>query len=86
MLFEGDSYPFQISVDHTEVVHVLQAVCNVNQLNIISVRLLWGQVVAYELNAVNVPIHLDELIDIPIIHPLGNQSEPIFAHCHSEER
>jgi len=40
---------------------------------------------AYKLNAVNVPIPLDELVDVPIIHPLGNQSELIFAHCHSEE-
>jgi len=85
-LFKGDLYPFQISVDYTEVVHILQAICNVNQLNITSVRLLWYQVMAYEFNAVNIPIPLDKLVDIPIIHPLGNQSEPIFAHCHSEER
>ena len=55
-------------MDHAEVVHILQALCNVNQLNIISARLLWGQAITYEFNAVNVRIPLDELIDVPIIH------------------
>ena len=31
--FGKDSYPFQISVDDAEVVHILQAVRNVNKLN-----------------------------------------------------
>ena len=72
-------------MDHAEVVHILQAVCDVDQLNIISVRFMWGRAMAYKLNAVNVPIPLDEVVDVPVIHPLGNQSELIFAHCHSEE-
>jgi len=29
-LFKGTLYPFQISVDYAEAVHILQAVCNVN--------------------------------------------------------
>ena len=72
MLFEGDSYPFQISVDHTEVVHVVQALCNVDQLNIISVRLLWGQEITDKLSAVDVRIALNELVDVSIFHPPRN--------------
>ena len=34
ILFEKESYPFQISVDYAKVVHILQAVPNINQLNI----------------------------------------------------
>jgi len=30
---KNETYPFQISVDHAEVVHVLQAICNAGQLN-----------------------------------------------------
>ena len=29
---EKHSYPLQISVNYTEVMHVLQAICNVDQL------------------------------------------------------
>jgi len=31
------------------------------------------------------PIPLDELVDVSVFHPLRNQSEPVFAHCHSQE-
>jgi len=66
-------YPLQISVDHAEVVHILQAICDINQLNSTLVRALWGRVIAYELNAVNMPIPLDKLVDISVVHPLGDQ-------------
>jgi hypothetical protein len=38
--FGKNSYPFQISVNHPEAMHVRQPVCNVDQLNSTSVRLL----------------------------------------------
>jgi len=40
----------------------------------------------YEFNAVNILIPLDELVDVPIFHPLRDKSKPVFTHCHSEER
>ena len=78
-------YPFQISVDYAEVMHILQTVRNINQLNSTLVRLLRGQAATYELSAVGVPIPLDELVDIPILHPLRNQSESVFTHRHPKE-
>ena len=47
-------------------------------------RVRWG--VAHKLNPVGVPIPLDKLADVPIFHPLRNQSEPVFSHCHSKKR
>lgn len=81
-----DLYPLQISMDHAEVMHILQTVRNVNQLNTTSARVIRGQVVTCKLNAVNMLIPLDKVIDIPIFHPFGNQSEPMITHCHSKER
>jgi len=79
-------YPLQISMDYVEVVHVLQAIRNVNQLNSTSARLISWVMIAYELNAINLLIPLDETVDISVLHPLGNQSEPVFTDCHSKER
>jgi len=42
-------------------------------------------IVTYELDAVNMPIPLDKIIDVPVFHPLRNQSEPVFSHSHSQE-
>ena len=39
----------------------------------------------YEFSAVNVPIPLDKIVDVSILHPLGNQSESVFAHRQSKE-
>ena len=75
-----ETYSFQISVGHPEVMHVLQAIRNAGQLNgRPSVRLQRDQVTTYELVAVCVPILLDEFIDVSIFHPLGNQSKPVFV-------
>jgi len=65
--------------------HIFQTVCNVGQLNRTSVRLVQWRV-THELNAVDVAIPLDEVIDVPILHPLRNQGELVFAHRHSKER
>jgi len=40
----------------------------------------------HKLDTINLSIHLDEIVDVPIFHPLGDQSEPVFTHCRSEER
>jgi len=84
--FEKRVYPLQISVDHAKVVHILQAFCNVNQLNIKLIRLLWDQAITYKFSTVHTPVSLDELVDVSIFHPLGDQSEPVFTHCHAKER
>ena len=84
-LFEGNLYPFQISVDDAEVMHILQAVRDASQLGSISASLLRDQATTYKLSAVYVPIPLDELVDVSVFHPLGNHREPVFAHCHPEQ-
>ena len=40
----------------------------------------------YQLSAVHVPIPLDKLIDISVLHPLRNHREPVFAHRHPKQR
>ena len=70
--FEKKTYPLQISVDDAEVMHILQAICNVNQLNNASAWILRGQVTTYKLSAICVPIPLNEPTDVSVFHPLGN--------------
>ena len=83
--FEKKSYPFQISVDNAEIMHIPQAIRDVDQLNGTSAWLLWNQMIPYELGPVYVPLPLDELIDISIFHPLGNHRIPVFADCRSKK-
>jgi hypothetical protein len=84
--FEKDSYPFQICVNHVEDVHVIQAVRNVNQLNRTSARHCGGdQGATHKRNAVHIFVLLDELIDVPVFHPLGDQRKPAFAYRHPKQ-
>ena len=84
-LFVASLYPFQISMDDAEVMHILQAVRDPSQLGGASVSLLQDRVTTYKLGAVYMPIPLDELVDVSVFHPLGNHREPVFAHCHPEQ-
>jgi hypothetical protein len=72
-------------VNYTKVVHIFQAIRNTNQLNGTSARLLRGRVETYKLSAVYVPIPFNELVDVSILHPLRNQSEPVFVQCHTKQ-
>jgi len=83
--FERRSYPFQISMDNTEIVHILQAICDVDQLNGTSARLPGGQATAYKFSAAYMPLPLDKFIDVPIFHPLGNHRKLVFAYCHPKK-
>jgi len=74
----NETYSFQISVDHAEVMHVFQTISNAGQLNGTSVRLLQDQVTTYELGAVYVPILLNEFADVSVFHPLRYQSKTVF--------
>jgi len=65
-------------MDYVEVVHILQPIRNARQLNNSSVRLLRDQATTYKLDAVYKPTSLDKLIYVPVLHPLGNQSKPVF--------
>jgi len=78
-------YPFQVSVDDAEIVHIPQAIRDIDQLNGTSARLLRGRVTAYKLGAVYVPLPLNELIDVSVFHPLGNHRKPVFTHCHPKK-
>jgi len=64
---------------------MLQTIRNVNQLSNTLGRFASRGVVTYKLSTINLLILLDEIVDISIVHPLGNQSEPVFTHCHSNE-
>jgi len=66
--------------------HVFQPARNTSQLNVLSARLLRGQARTYKLNAVCVAIPLDERVDVPVFHPLGNESEPVFVERHPKQR
>ena len=68
-----------------ETVHILQPIRNTSQLNGTSVRLSQGRVTTYKLGAVLILIPLDELVNVSVLHPLGNESEPVFTQCHSEQ-
>ena len=69
-----------------EFVHVLQAACNTSQLNGSSVRLVRDRVTTYKFGAVYMPIPLDELVYVSVVHPLGNQSEPVFVQRYPQQR
>ena len=58
--------------------HVFQAICNTSQLSGTLVRLLQDQATTHKLSTVHMLIPLNELIDVPIFHPLRNQSKPVF--------
>ena len=67
---EKNLYPFKISVDDTEVMHILQAIRNAGQLNSTSISYLRDRIMTYQFSAVHVPIPPDELSDVPMFHPL----------------
>jgi len=62
-----------------EFMHILQATRNTSHLNGSSVRLLQDQVSTYKLSAVYMPVPLDELVNVSVLHPLGNESKPVFV-------
>lgn len=85
--FEGSRYPFKISVNDPEVMHILQAVRNVHKLRIGSVgNLLRSNVDTHKGDAVCIGVFPNELADVSIVHPLGNHRKPVLADCHSKER
>ena len=47
---------------------------------------LRDQVTTYKLDAVYVLIRLNKLVDVPVFHPLRNQSKPVFIQCHPKQR
>ena len=72
-------------MDNAEIMHIPQAIRDVDQLNGRSARLLRGQATAYKLGAIHVPIPLDKLVDVPVFHPLGNHRKLVFAYRHSKK-
>ena len=82
---EITTHPFQVSMDHLEVMHILQALCNINELDM-SAKGRNRSNYAYKLGTVHVRIFLNEIIDITILHPLRNHRESPFSNCHPEQR
>ena len=73
-------------MDNVKVMHICQAIRNINQLNGTSVRLLQDPVTTYELSAVYTAISLDELVDVSVFHPFRNHCESVFAYRHAKQR
>jgi len=73
-------------MDHAEIMHILQTTRNTGQLNSTSARPPQGTVTTHELNTVHVPVPFNKLVDVSVVHPLRNQSKPVFAYRHSEQR
>ena len=63
--------------------------CQPTEQNV-SQALVWmgveRQGVTYKLNAVHMIVLLDEVVDVPMFHPLGDHREPAFAYRHSKQR
>ena len=85
-LIRRTTYPLQISVNYMEFMHILQATCNASQLNGSSVTLLRDQMITYKLGAVYMPVPLDELVNVSVLQPLGNESKSVLVQCHSKQR
>ena len=84
---ERSTYAFQISMNNVAVMHILQAIRNINQLNSESAGVLLGvKRSTYKHSTVYMWVILNEFIDVSILHPLGNHCKPIFTHCHPEQR
>jgi hypothetical protein len=87
MSSEKNSYPFQISMNHAEAMHVRQAVRNINQLNRTSARLCSGDCgVTHKLSAVHMIVLLDKLVDVTMFHPLRDHRKSAVTYRHSEQR
>ena len=73
-------------MDNLEVMQILQAICDVNQLR--GVRQLPVEIVGvtHKHKAVGMWIHLDELVYVPILHPLRNHRKLVSTYCHPKER
>ena len=78
-IWKEKTHSFQISVDYAEVVHILQAIRNASQLSGTSVWILQGQVTTHKFSTVHMAIPHNELVDVSVLHPLGNQSKPVFS-------
>jgi len=59
-------------MNYTEVMHILQPIRNASQLGSSSVGFLGDQVATYKLGPVYIPVPLDEVVDVSILHPIGN--------------
>jgi hypothetical protein len=50
-------------------------------------RRVWSavRVKPYKLEQIRIPMRLDELVDVPIYHPLRYHYELVITHCHSQQ-
>jgi hypothetical protein len=87
--FEGSGYSFKIPMNDPEVVHILQTICHVCQLRSGSVeKLARIEYIGgtHKSSAVCIIIFPNELVDVSIVHPLGNHRKSVFADRHPKER
>ena len=64
---------------------ILQAIRNVYQLQNISQLPVEGGGVTHKHRAVGMWFHLDELVDVSMIHPLRNHRKSLWSYCYPKE-
>ena len=72
------TYPLQISVNYMEFMHILQPICSVGQLKGSSAIISRIEVTTYKLGAVHMLIPPNKVVDVSILHPLGNEGKAVF--------
>ena len=79
-------YPLQVSVHHVNAVHVLQSIRGIGQLSelVTFVSQTNGRS-TYELDAIGPCVILDELIDVPMLHPLGYHRKFVTLQSHADK-
>ena len=86
-IIKGYIYPLQIPMNHPEVMHILQATRNIRQLPDELVRHLPGSNTdTHKSSPVCTRIYPNELVDVAIVHPLGNHRKLAFGERHSKQR
>ena len=74
-------------MNHPEAMHILQAIRNIRQLpNELVRRLPRSNIDTYKRSPVCIRIIPNELVDIPIVHPLRNHRKVALIERHSKQR
>ena len=86
--YRSKSYPFQIPVYHCLAMHIYQPPGDIFELSRVISSATDGLSVGikpYKLEPIHIPMHLDELINVPIDHPFRHHCELVIAHRHSQQ-
>ena len=75
-------------MDNVETMHICQAVDDVDQLHNSATDTPGERITTHKLYAVHLEVFLglEVLDDVPLIHPLRDEAQPVFADRCSDER